>query len=148
MGSEIIHENFSEVNEADLERVYEKSKIQVFDLLKRNMRPEFLNRIDEVVMFRPLTMDHLEGIIRIQLGMLQKVLGKQGISFEITDSCLKYLMREGFDLQYGARPLKRLIQKKILDNLSLAMLEGTVAPGMHVVIDVAGQKIVFTPKML
>lgn len=146
MGSELIHDNFSEVKEDDLEKIYEMSRLQVFDLLKKNMRPEFLNRIDEVVMFRPLTKEDLEDIIRIQLGLLDKVLKKQDISIEVTDRCMHYLMREGFDLQYGARPLKRLIQKKILDNLSLAMLEGTVTPGMHTVIDVDGQKVVFTPQ--
>ena len=109
------------------------------------MRPEFLNRIDELVMFRPLTRVHLEGILNIQLKNLEKVLKKQNITFEVTNRCLQYLQHEGFDLQFGARPLKRLIQKKLLDQLSLEMLKGNILPGMHTIIDVENQKVVFHP---
>ncbi len=144
MGSEILQENLSNVEGSDLDRVYEKSRTQVFELLKRNLRPEFLNRIDELVMFRPLTMKDMEGILKIQLGLLQKKLQKQQITFEVTDACISFLQREGFDLQFGARPLKRLIQKKILDRLSIAMLEGKVEPGSHTIIDVEDGQIVFT----
>jgi ATP-dependent Clp protease ATP-binding subunit ClpB len=145
MGSEIIHDNFAAVKPSELEEVIEKTKEQVFQLLKRNMRPEFLNRIDELVMFRPLTAEHLEGIIHIQLGMLQKVLQKQEITFEATPGLIGYLKREGYDLQYGARPLKRLIQRKVIDGLAVAMLEGTVGPGMHIRMDVKDEKVVFEP---
>jgi len=143
LGSEIIQQNLSGVKDSELDQVYEKSREQVFELLKRNMRPEFLNRIDELVMFRPLTPDHIEGIIHIQLGLLEKLLKKQDITFEVTDACVAYLKREGFDLQFGARPLKRLIQKKILDGLSVAMLEGKVQPGSHTIIDVKDNQVVF-----
>ena len=145
MGSDIIHDNFGSVSEAGLEEVIEKTKNQVFQLLKRSMRPEFLNRIDELVMFRPLTAEHLEGIIRIQLRLLAKVLQKQEITFEATDRLMQYLKTEGYDLQYGARPLKRLIQRKVLDSLSVAMLEGKVAPGMHLLMDVEDHRVVFLP---
>jgi ATP-dependent Clp protease ATP-binding subunit ClpB len=143
LGSEIIQQNLSGVKDSELDQVYERSREQVFELLKRNMRPEFLNRIDELVMFRPLTPDHIEGIIHIQLGLLEKLLKKQDITFEVTDACVAYLKREGFDLQFGARPLKRLIQKKILDGLSVAMLEGKVQPGSHTIIDVKDNQVVF-----
>jgi ATP-dependent Clp protease ATP-binding subunit ClpB len=143
MGSDIIHENFAGVKEDELEKVFERSRNQVFEILKRNMRPEFLNRIDELVMFRPLTTGHLDGIIRIQLRNLKKMLDKQEITFEVTDELVGLLKREGYDLQFGARPLKRLIQKKVLDALSVAMLNGTVKPGMHIRIDVDDQKVVF-----
>lgn len=148
MGSDIIHENFADVKPSELEQVIEKSRNQVFDLLKRNMRPEFLNRIDELVMFRPLTNEHLEEIIRIQLKNLEQVLKRQNITFEVTDALIQYLKREGYDLQYGARPLKRLIQKKVLNALSLAMLEGSVEPGMHIMMDVEDHKVIFrqTPR--
>jgi ATP-dependent Clp protease ATP-binding subunit ClpB len=143
LGSEIIQQNLSGVKDSELDQVYERSREQVFELLKRNMRPEFLNRIDELVMFRPLTPDHIEGIIHIQLGLLEKLLKKQDITFEVTDACVAYLKREGFDLQFGARPLKRLIQKKILDGLSVAMLEGKVQPGSHTIIDVKDNQVAF-----
>ena len=110
------------------------------------MRPEFLDRIDELVMFRPLTAEHLEGIIHIQLRQLERVLQKQNITFGITDDLVKYLKQEGYDLQYGARPLKRLIQKKILDELSVAMLKGTVQTGSHIRMDVRDQHVVFLPE--
>ena len=145
MGSDIIHDNFASVKEADLEEVIEQTKNQVFQLLKRTMRPEFLNRIDELVMFRPLSAAHLEGIIRIQLGLLAKVLKKQEITFETTDRLMQYLKTEGYDLQYGARPLKRLIQRRVLDSLAVAMLEGKVGPGMHLLMDVKDHQVVFTP---
>ncbi|MGW8314418.1 MAG: ATP-dependent chaperone ClpB [Bacteroidales bacterium] len=145
MGSDIIHDNFAAVKASDLEEVIENTKNQVFQLLKRNMRPEFLNRIDELVMFRPLTAEHLEGIIQIQLRQLAKVLEKQEITFETSDGLIAYLKEEGYDLQYGARPLKRLIQRKVLDGLSVAILEGKVAPGMHILMDVKDHHVVFLP---
>ncbi|TFH27962.1 MAG: ATP-dependent chaperone ClpB [Bacteroidia bacterium] len=144
LGSDILQENFSEVADAELEQVFEKSRSQVFELLKRNLRPEFLNRIDELVMFRPLTMDDVEGILHIQLNLLRKKLEKQQITFEVSEQCIAFLKKEGFDLQFGARPLKRLIQKKILDQLSIAMLEGKVQPGSHTLIDVVDGQIVFS----
>jgi ATP-dependent Clp protease ATP-binding subunit ClpB len=145
IGSAIIQENFDNVNEDNLEEVIEKTRNQVFELLRKSVRPEFLNRVDELVMFRPLTREHMEGIIRIQLRNLEKVLQKQDITIEVTDSCMEYLKQEGFDLQFGARPLKRLIQRKILDGLSMAILEGKVSAGMHVKIDAEDHKVVFRP---
>jgi ATP-dependent Clp protease ATP-binding subunit ClpB len=143
LGSDIIQDNFEHVEESKLEEVIEKTRNQVFDLLKRSVRPEFLNRIDELVMFQPLTLDHMEGIIRLQFENLRKVLAKQEISFEITERCIDYLKHEGFDLQFGARPLKRLMQRKILDGLSIAMLEEKVTSGMHIEIDVQDRQMVF-----
>jgi ATP-dependent Clp protease ATP-binding subunit ClpB len=143
LGSEIIQQKLEGADPSQLDQVFEETRMSVFELLKRSLRPEFLNRIDELVMFRPLTMEDAEGIIRIQLNLLKVLLVKQDISFEVSDACMDYLKREGFDLQYGARPLKRVIQKKVLDGLSLAMLEGRVTPGTRTLIDVKNGKIVF-----
>ena len=143
IGSDLIRENFENINERNAEEIIEKTKSQVFNLLKSTIRPEFLNRIDETIMFRPLSQKDLDGIIRIQLKNLLTVLGKQEISFYVTDDCLNYLRKEGFDPQFGARPLKRLIQRKILDELSIAMLEDRVKPNSHIVIDVKDKKVVF-----
>lgn len=143
MGSDLIRDNFENINERNAEEIIEKTKSQVFNLLKSTIRPEFLNRIDETIMFRPLSQKDLDGIIRIQLKNLLTVLGKQDISFYVTDDCLNYLRKEGFDPQFGARPLKRLIQRKILDELSIAMLEDRVKPNSHIVIDVKDKKVVF-----
>ncbi len=135
MGSDIIRENFDSLDESNMEQVIEGTKSQVFELLKRSVRPEFLNRIDELVMFKPLTKEHLEGIIGIQINNLKEQLSKQNISIELTESSIRYLINKGYDMQFGARPLKRLIQKKILDGLSVALLNGSVVPGMHVKVD-------------
>jgi len=151
IGSEIIRENFQSVNDSNMERIVETTKNQVFELLKRSVRPEFLNRIDEMVMFNPLTKEHMEGILRIQINRLSEQLSRQNISIELTDRCVKMLINEGFDMQFGARPLKRLIQKRILDGLSIALLEGSISPGMHLKIDAEDGKIRFqaeTPEIL
>ncbi len=143
MGSDIIRENFENMDEGNIEVVIENTKNQVFELLKRSMRPEFLNRIDELVMFKPLTRENLEGILRIQIQNLDKQLSRQNISLELSEESIQFLIREGFDMQYGARPLKRVLQKKLLDALSMAILEGKVSPGMHLLVDVEDGKITF-----
>jgi ATP-dependent Clp protease ATP-binding subunit ClpB len=135
IGSDVIRENFESLDESNRDQVIEKTKSQVFEILKRSVRPEFLNRIDELVMFKPLTREHLEGIIRIQINSLKDQLARQEISIELSERAIKYLIEKGYDIQFGARPLKRLIQKKILDGLSIALLDGTIAPGMHVKVD-------------
>ena len=147
IGSDIIRENFELMDESNMEEVIDKTRMQVFELLKRSVRPEFLNRIDELVMFRPLTKDNMDGIIRIQIQLLKALLAKQDISIELSEGCIAFLINEGYDMQFGARPLKRLIQKKVLDGLSIALLEGSVEPGMHVKVDVVDGKIVFSSDM-
>ena len=146
LGTDIIRENFENIGDANAEEIIEKTSMQVFNLLKATIRPEFLNRIDETIVFRPLSKDDIEGIIHIQLQLLQKVLAKQNIAIEATENCIQYLKEEGFDPQYGARPLKRVIRKKIMDALSLAMLEDRVSPGSSIMIDAIDNKIVFLPK--
>jgi ATP-dependent Clp protease ATP-binding subunit ClpB len=128
LGTDIIRDNFENITESNTEEIIEKTRQQVFALLKSSIRPEFLNRIDETIVFRPLSKDDIEGIIRIQLRLLEKVLAKQNISFEATEHCINFIKQEGFDPQFGARPLKRVIRKRIMDALSLAILEDKVAP--------------------
>jgi ATP-dependent Clp protease ATP-binding subunit ClpB len=146
LGSELINEAFAKSGESIDENLFAATRNRLFDLLRKTIRPEFLNRIDELIMFRPLGKDSIEGIIRIQLGHLAKTLEKQDIRFEISKSGMNYLISRGFDLQYGARPLKRLIQKKILDKLSIELLKGTVAPGMDIIIDIEGDEVIFSNK--
>ncbi|MEE4117335.1 MAG: ATP-dependent chaperone ClpB [Marinilabiliaceae bacterium] len=146
LGSELINEAFAKSGESIDENLFSATRNRLFDLLRKTIRPEFLNRIDELIMFRPLGKDSIEGIIRIQLGLLAKTLEKQDIRFEISKSGMNYLISRGFDLQYGARPLKRLIQKKILDKLSIELLKGTVAPGMDIIIDIEGDEVIFSNK--
>ncbi len=146
LGTEIIRENFEGINESNAEEVIEKTRQQVFTLLKASIRPEFLNRIDETIVFRPLSKDDIEGIIHIQLQLLQQILKKQNITFEVTKECINLVKQEGFDPQFGARPLKRVIRRKIMDALSMAILEDKITPGSNIIIDAIDNKIVFHQK--
>ena len=137
MGSLIIQENFAELKDGqDIETVMEATKEQVMEILRQSLRPEFLNRIDDVIMFHPLMRKEIKGIIRIQLENLKKQLATQGIDLQFTDYALDYLVQRGFDPQYGARPLKRLIQKDIINMLSKKIIGGEIDKAKPVLIDV------------
>src|SRR5204863_1315625 len=112
MGSHIIQENSEKVSEKNKEEVVESTKEEVMALLRQTIRPEFLNRIDEVIMFQPLMKREIKGIIQIQLDNLKKLVAQSGINLEFSDYVLDYLAENGYDPQFGARPLKRLIQKE------------------------------------
>lgn len=143
MGSQIIQANFENVSEKNKEEVVENTKREVMDLLKQTIRPEFLNRIDEVIMFQPLLLPDIKEIIRIQLNDLKEQLAKSGVLLEFTDYALDYLAENGFDPQFGARPLKRLIQKQIVNQLSKKLLSGTIDKTKPVLVDVFDGTVVF-----
>jgi ATP-dependent Clp protease ATP-binding subunit ClpB len=136
MGSHIIQENFADLEGKDVETVVDATKEQVMDLLKQMLRPEFLNRVDDVVMFHPLMKREIRGIIRIQLEGLKQQLAEQGIRLEFSDYALDYLVERGFDPQYGARPLKRVIQKDVINLLSRRLISGDIDKSKPVLIDV------------
>jgi len=136
MGSHIIQENFAELEGKNIDMVVDSTREQVMDLLKQTLRPEFLNRVDDVIMFRPLMRDEIKGIIRIQLENLQKQLAEQDIELKFSDYALSYLAERGFDPQYGARPLKRVIQKDIINMLSRKIIAGEVDKSKPLMIDV------------
>ena len=146
IGSHIIQANYDKAKEADLDKIGEKTKLEVFELLKQSVRPEFLNRIDELIMFTPLSRKHISGIVKLLLLDLQKTLDKQGIKLTATDYALEELGNMGYDPQFGARPLKRVIQKKVLNELSKEILQGNVKPGDAVLLDVFDEKFVFRPE--
>jgi len=143
MGSAIIQENFEGITEKNREDVVEKTKLEVMDLLKQTIRPEFLNRIDEVIMFQPLLKNEIKGIIKIQLNALKDLVGKGGIVLEFSDYLLEFLAENGFDPQFGARPLKRLIQKEIVNQLSKKILSGNIDKTHPVLVDVFDGTVVF-----
>lgn len=143
IGSHIIQEHFENVNEQNLEEVTEKAKAELMNLLRQTIRPEFLNRVDEVIMFQPLLRSEIKGIIKIQLQHLKKLVANNGIVLEFSDYLLDYLSENGFDPQYGARPLKRLIQKEIINGLSKKILSGAVDKNHPVLIDVFDGVVVF-----
>ncbi|MBS1667702.1 MAG: ATP-dependent chaperone ClpB [Bacteroidetes bacterium] len=143
MGSAIIQENFDGINEKSREKIVEKTKLEVMNLLKQTIRPEFLNRIDEVIMFQPLLKNEIRGIIEIQLNSLKEMVAKGGIVLEFSNYVVDYLAENGFDAQFGARPLKRLIQKEIVNKLSKKILAGDIDRSHPVLVDVFDGMVVF-----
>jgi ATP-dependent Clp protease ATP-binding subunit ClpB len=126
MGSHVIQENFEKMEEWNREQVIEDTKNEVFELLKKTIRPEFLNRIDELVMFRPLTKSEIRKVVDIQFKGIQKRLAEAGIMIEADKDVLNVLGEKGFDPQFGARPLKRVMQRMILNELSKDILAGKI----------------------
>ncbi len=144
IGSHLISEAFEGVKTEDqIEKATEKAKIDVMTLLRQTIRPEFLNRVDEIIMFAPLLRKEIKSIVRIQLGNLQKLVAESGIKLDFTDYALDFLAEQGFDPQFGARPLKRLIQKEIVNALSRKILAGDVDKTKTVVTDVFDGVVVF-----
>jgi len=144
MGSQIIQDAFENVDEYNKENVVEQAKDEVMNLLKQTIRPEFLNRIDEVIMFQPLMRKEIKGIIRIQLENLKKLVEQNaGIQLEFSDYALDFLAMNGYNPQFGARPLKRLIQKEVVNQLSKKILSGEVDRTKPVLVDVFDGMVVF-----
>ncbi|PWT72189.1 MAG: ATP-dependent chaperone ClpB [Bacteroidetes bacterium] len=143
MGSHIIQAAFENVNENNREQIVEQTKIEVMNLLRQTIRPEFLNRIDEVIMFQPLLKNEIRGIIKIQLDNLATMVAKNGIDLRFSDYTIDYLAENGFDPQFGARPLKRLIQKEIVNQLSKKILAGEIDKSHPVLVDVFDGIVVF-----
>jgi ATP-dependent Clp protease ATP-binding subunit ClpB len=143
MGSHIIQENFEKVTEKNKDEVVERTKDEVMVLLRQTIRPEFLNRIDEVIMFQPLMKKEIKGIIKIQLDNLRQLVAQSGINLQFSDYALDYLAENGYDPQFGARPLKRLIQKEIVNQLSKKILAGTIDKTKPVLVDVFDGTVVF-----
>lgn len=143
LGSHIIQENFENVTEMNVDDVTENTKEQVMGLLKQTIRPELLNRIDEVIMFRPLMRKEIRGIINIQLNQLRNMLKDSGVQLDFSDYALDYLAEHGYDPQFGARPLKRLIQKMIVNPLSKKIIAGEVDKHEPILVDVFDGVVVF-----
>jgi ATP-dependent Clp protease ATP-binding subunit ClpB len=143
MGSDIIQENFADVTERNKEAVVERTKVEVMNRLKETIRPEFLNRVDEIILFQPLMRNEIRGIIRIQLENLKELVSQSGIQLQFSDYLVDYLSENGFDPQFGARPLKRLIQKEIVNALSKRILAGDVDKSHPVLVDVFDGVVVF-----
>ncbi|HOW32576.1 MAG TPA: AAA family ATPase, partial [Bacteroidales bacterium] len=135
LGSNIIQENFEGMNDANREAVIDKTREEVFGLLKRTIRPEFLNRIDEVIMFSPLTLSEIEQVVGLQLGKVKAMLAGQDITLELTGDAMKLIAQLGYDPLFGARPLKRVLQHKVLNVLSKMILSGEITAGSSITID-------------
>jgi ATP-dependent Clp protease ATP-binding subunit ClpB len=141
MGSHIIQEKFDSVK--DIDTAMESAKIEVLGLLKQTVRPEFLNRIDDIIMFTPLSKDDIKQIVRLQLKGLTKMLSKQNITLDATNEAIEYISERGYDPQYGARPVKRVIQKEVLNSLSKEILSGKVTTDSIILLDSFNETLVF-----
>ncbi|MGB1218188.1 MAG: ATP-dependent chaperone ClpB [Flavobacteriales bacterium] len=142
MGSHIIQEKFADPN-ADLDAVTELAKIEVLGLLKQSVRPEFLNRIDDVIMFTPLNEANIFEIVKLQIDHLKKMIGKQEITLDATDEAIRYLAKKGYQPEFGARPVKRVIQKEVLNQLSKEILSGKITTDSIILLDAFDNKLVF-----
>jgi ATP-dependent Clp protease ATP-binding subunit ClpB len=143
IGSNIIQENFTELDDHNHDEVVAKTKNELFELLRKTIRPEFLNRIDEIIMFTPLSRDEITDIVKLQFKHLQATLAEMGISIDASEEALDWLAQLGYDPQFGARPLKRVIQKKILNELSKQILAGKVDKDSKIKLDAFDNQFVF-----
>ena len=148
LGSELIMEAFEGVTEKTLSSVTERAKEQVMQLLRSTIRPEFLNRVDEIILFQPLLPKELIGILKIQLNGLKQLLAATGIELRFSEYALRYLSEQGYDLQMGARPLKRLLQKEIVNSLSKRIVAGEIDKSKPVLVDVFDNTVVFRNEVL
>jgi ATP-dependent Clp protease ATP-binding subunit ClpB len=143
IGSHLIQENFDKLNEGNKEEVLARTKSEVYELLKKSIRPEFLNRIDEVIMFEPLSRTDVLNIVKIQFEGIQKQLAEQHLKLSATEEAIDWLAQLGYDPQFGARPVKRVMQKQILNELSKQLLAGTIHKDQEVILDMFDHKLVF-----
>ncbi|MBM3401773.1 MAG: ATP-dependent chaperone ClpB [Bacteroidetes bacterium] len=143
IGSHLIQDNFKDLNETNRDEVIAKTKNELFELLKQTIRPEFLNRIDELIMFTPLNRNELRDIVTLQFKGVQNTLAEMGIEIEASEDALDWLAQLGYDPQFGARPLKRVIQKRILNELSKEILSGKIDKDSKIKLDVFDNHFVF-----
>ncbi len=146
IGSHLIQDNFEILNENNKDEVLAKTKLEVFDLLKKTIRPEFLNRIDEIIMFEPLTREDVANIVTIQFNEIAKRLNEQHIVLTATTEAIEWLAELGYDPHYGARPVKRVLQKQILNELSKQLLADKIDKSKQIIVDVFDKQFVFRNK--
>ena len=143
MGAHIIQENFENINMEVREQVLETTKLEVVGLLKKTIRPEFINRIDEIIMFTPLNKEEVREIVNLQIDHLASMLKEKNIELKWTEEAIDTLSEKGYNPQFGARPIKRVIQKEVLNNLSKELLKGTITASSHILLDAFDDQLVF-----
>jgi ATP-dependent Clp protease ATP-binding subunit ClpB len=148
IGSQLIQESFEDLVNKDMDEVIAEAKVNVFELLKRTIRPEFLNRIDDIIMFQPLSRSNVEEIVRMQFAGVQSMLKEQGFQIESTEEAIEWLAQLGYDPQFGARPVKRLFQKKVLNELSKQILAGSISQEQPIVLDMIENHLFFRNKQV
>ena len=143
LGSQYIQQQFEHISAANRATVVEETKAKVMEMLKKTIRPEFLNRIDETIMFQPLTKEEIAGVVTLQLDRVKAMLKPQGFDLEWTPEAVSYLCDKGYDPEFGARPVKRAIQHYVLNDLSKALLAGTVIRDKAITIDQSNGSLIF-----
>ncbi|MEI6454813.1 MAG: ATP-dependent chaperone ClpB [bacterium] len=143
IGSHIIQENLEKINDNNRTELINRTREEVFELLKKSIRPEFLNRVDEIIMFQPLSKEEIRKVVEIQINLVKKILEKNDVHIKVTPSAIEHIASVGFDPQFGARPIKRVIQKLLLNELSKMILEGKVSRDSGIVVDERKGKLLF-----
>ena len=143
MGSSLIRESFEKITPDNREKVIDETRIQVLELLKKSIRPEFLNRIDEIIMFTPLNEEEIRKIVTLQLNSVKKMLANNGVALSFTDAAIDFISDAGYDSQFGARPVKRAIQKYVLNELSKEILGMKIDKNRPIIIDREGDGLIF-----
>ena len=143
IGSHLIQENFEKMDDRNRDSIIDKTKTEVFELLKKTIRPEFLNRIDEIIMFSPLSKKDVKKIVEIQFAGISRMLEENGIKLSASPEAIAWLSESGYDPQFGARPVKRILQKKVLNELSKQILAGKVQKDADIVLDVFNDHCIF-----
>jgi ATP-dependent Clp protease ATP-binding subunit ClpB len=142
-GSSVIQENLSRLTDSNRDEIVEKTRNEVIEILKSGVRPEFLNRIDEIIVFNPLTMSNVKEILRLQIEGIRAKLNEMGVTVDFTDYAINYLCNKGYDPSYGARPVKRVLQKELVNELAKSLLKGNINKEKPVIIDFFEEKLVF-----
>lgn len=146
MGSAYIQEQFERMNGSNRECIIEETKEKIMDMLKKNIRPEFLNRIDETIMFTPLNEKEIEQIVRLQASSITALLKENDVTLNITDAAVRFIAQAGFDPEFGARPIKRAIQRLLLNDLSKQLLAGNIDKDKPVTVDADDNMLLFSNK--
>jgi ATP-dependent Clp protease ATP-binding subunit ClpB len=147
LGSQIIQENSEGLTDANRDKIMAKTRLEVFELLKKSIRPEFLNRIDEIILFTPLNREEVKKVVEIQFGIIAKMLKENHVSIEATPEAIDWLAQLGYDPQFGARPVKRVLQKRVVNELSKQLLAGKVQADSEIMLDVFNGEFVFRNKI-
>ena len=143
MGSSYIQSQMEKLNGSNKDEVIEETKLEVMNMLKKSIRPEFLNRIDETIMFLPLNEEEIKQIVRLQIKGVQKMLAENGVELELTDAAFDFLSQVGYDPEFGARPVKRAIQRYLLNDLSKKLLAQEVDRSKAIIVDASGDGLAF-----
>ena len=143
IGSHLIQESFENITDSNQEEIIASAKNKVFELLKKTIRPEFLNRIDDIIMFQPLSRENVEEIVKLQFIGVQELLKEQGFKINATPDAIDWLAQLGYDPQFGARPVKRLFQRKVLNELSKQILAGKIEQDKPILLDMIENQLLF-----